>query len=178
MGPAADLAARPCYASTAEDHGIGSLVAFFADEDSTEHGEPLIDAREDGIGQYREQGADQGASCHKVGHEPVDVHRQVPRRVAIVSAHRCGNGRDVPLDAEEHEAHAHEDGTDDEADAEDPGALRGALRDEEAGGHERARSRREEGRAAIDQPEDKDHPWDALVEVPAGPGGVGQLRSL
>jgi hypothetical protein len=66
-------------------------------KDSAEHREPLMDAREDGRGQYREQRADQGAPGQKVRHEPVDVHRRLPQRVAPRGTARQRGGP-LPLD--------------------------------------------------------------------------------
>jgi hypothetical protein len=85
------------------------------------------------------------------------VRRQRQRRLATLAAQRGRKGRDLPLDAEEHEAHADEDGADDEADGEEPGALRRAARDEEARGHEQARGGREGSAEGVDKPEDDDH---------------------
>ena len=63
----------------------------------------------------------------------------------------------MPLYAYQQHAHAQEDGADSEVYAEEFSALRGAVRNEAAGDHQRARGAREERRAEIDEPEGDDH---------------------
>ena len=125
--------------------------------DSAEYREPLTDALHDPIGHRAEHRAERGASRDEVCQKPSDMGCQFACWRAIVAVCECRNAGDVPLYAYQQDAHAQEDGADSEVDAEELSALRGAIRGEEAGDHERARGAREERRAEIEEPEDDNH---------------------
>jgi len=93
---------------------------------------------------------DKKPSDEEVHGKPVDMGCQLTPSFAIVAVRR--NTGDVPLYAQQQNAHAQEDGADSEVDADGFSALRGAIRNEEAGDHERARGAREEGGTEIEEP--------------------------
>lgn len=87
---------------------------------------------------------------------------------------QCRNTADVPPYAREQDTHAQEERADSEVDAEEFIALRGGIRNEDAGDDEHARGAREERRAEIDEPEDNDHgsrPRAATFAARPGPRG-------
>ena len=82
---------------------------------------------------------------------------QFARWLAIVAVRQCRNTGDVPLFAKQQHAHAQEGDADSEVDVEEFSALRGSIRNREAGDDERARGAREECRAEIEKPEGDNH---------------------
>jgi hypothetical protein len=125
--------------------------------DSAKDCESLVDARQDGIGHDAEHGAEKDASSEEICQKPVDMGHQFPRCFAIVATRHCRNTGDVPLYAVKHDAQAQEYGAHREVDAEKFSALGRAIRNEEAGDHERTRNGGEAACAEIEESEDNNH---------------------
>ena len=124
---------------------------------SPEDREPLIDPREDRVGQDRENGAEASSSEREVDEQAQEMVAEVEGKRPAAAPRPTRDAENMPLDAEEQHTKRQEGTADRNADPEELRTLRSAVRDEEAGRDQHGRGEAEHNRAEKHEAEGQEH---------------------